>query len=57
MARAAILAVCPDARLEARHIAQVLSLVAAGAGSASVPMGVDARVEYGLLFLRARLFR
>ena len=52
--RAAILAVCPDARLEARHIAQVLSLVAAGTGSASIPMGVDARVEYGLLFLRAR---
>lgn len=54
VARAAILEVCPNARLEARHIAQVLSLVAAGTGSASIPMGVDARVEYGLLFLRAR---
>ena len=52
--RAAILEVCPDARLEARHIAQVLTLVAAGTGSASIPMGAEARVEYGLLFLRAR---
>ena len=46
--RAAILEVCPDARLEARHIAQVLTLVAAGTGSASIPMGAEARVEYGL---------
>ncbi|MCR5393434.1 MAG: tRNA lysidine(34) synthetase TilS, partial [Olsenella sp.] len=52
--RAAILEVCPDARLEARHIAQVLTLVAAGTGSASIPMGAEARVEYGLLFLRVR---
>ena len=54
VARQAILAVCPDARLEARHIASVLALVAAGAGSATIPMGVDARVEFGLLVLRAR---
>ena len=51
--RQAILLACPDCRLEARHVNRVLSLVAAGAGSASVPMGVDCRVEYGLLFVRA----
>ena len=52
--RAAILKVCPEARLEARHVAGVLALVAAGEGSATIPMGVDARVGYGLLLLRAR---
>ena len=52
--RKAMLAVCPDARLEARHINRVLSLVAAGSGSASTPMGCDARMEYGLLFVRAQ---
>ncbi len=51
--RSALLAVCPAARLEARHIAAVLTLVAAGHGSATLPMDVDARVEYGLLFIRA----
>lgn len=51
--RQAILRVCPDARLEARHVGQVLVVVARGQGSTSVPMGCDARVEYGLLFLRA----
>jgi tRNA(Ile)-lysidine synthase len=51
--RKAILDVCPGARLEARHVAQVLRLVACGHGSTSVPMGCDARVEYGLLFVRA----
>lgn len=52
--RRAVLAVCPDARLEARHITSVLRLVAAGAGSTTIAMGVDARVEHGLLILRAR---
>ncbi|MDO5119641.1 MAG: tRNA lysidine(34) synthetase TilS [Coriobacteriales bacterium] len=51
--RSALLTVCPAARLEARHIASVLSLVAAGRGSCTLPLGVDARVEYGLLFVRA----
>ena len=51
--RQAILLVCPDARLEARHIEAVLRLVAAGRGSVALPMAVDARVEYGLLFVRA----
>ena len=52
--RSAVLAVCPAARLEARHIQAVLELVARGAGSTTLPMGLDARVAYGLLFLRAR---
>lgn len=52
--RAAILAVCPDARLEARHVASVLRIVAAQEGSAAIPMGADARVTHGLLVLRAR---
>ncbi len=52
--RQAMLAVAPEARLEARHIARVLELVAAGKGSATTPLGVDARVEYGLLFVRVR---
>ena len=53
--RAAILQLAPGARLEARHIASVLKLVAQGTGSVSVPMGVNARVEFGLLTLQARI--
>ena len=53
--RSAILRLAPAARLEARHIAAVLKLVAAGTGSVSVPMGVQAKVEFGLLTLRARI--
>lgn len=52
--RAALLAVCPGARLEARHVAGVLRAVAAGEGSLTIPMGVSARAEHGLLVLRAR---
>lgn len=40
--RQAILLVCPDARLEARHVVGVLEVVSAGAGSLTIPMGVDA---------------
>ena len=53
VARRAILAVAPSARIEAQHVATVLRLVAAGRGSAQVAEGVDVRVEYGLLFVRA----
>ena len=52
--RQALLSVCPAARLEARHVAAVLAAVAAGEGSVTVPLGVSARVEHGLLTLRAR---
>ena len=51
--RKALLEVCPEARLEARHSAQVLTLVAAGRGSCTVPVDVDVRVEFGLLIVRA----
>ena len=51
--RKALLMTCPEARLEARHIAQVLSLVAAGRGSCMVPIDVDVRVEFGLLIVRS----
>lgn len=53
--RKALLFACPEARLEARHIAQVLQLVAAGKGSCMVPIDVDVRVEYGLLMVRSAL--
>lgn len=53
--RQALISVCPALRLEARHIESVLRLVAAGSGSTALPLDVDARVEYGLLFLRAKV--
>ena len=52
--RQAILSVCPAARLEARHVEAVLRIVAAGHGSVSLPLAVDARVAYGLLFVRTQ---
>ena len=52
--RMALLWVEAEARLEARHINRVLELVSAGAGSVTLPMGVDVRVEHGLVFLQAR---
>lgn len=52
--RAAILSVCPEARLEARHVASVLAAVAARGGSTNIPLGAEARVEHGLLAIRAR---
>ena len=50
--RKLLLVACPGARLEARHVAQVLTLVAAGKGSCTVPVDVDVRVEFGLLIVR-----
>lgn len=52
--RQAIIMVCPAARLEARHMEAVLRMVASGYGSVSVPIDVDCRVEYGMLFVRRR---
>ena len=52
MVRAAALRLEPDMRLEMQHVERVLSLVAAGEGSCTLPGGLDARVEYGALFLR-----
>ena len=50
--RLALLEMSPAARIESAQVARVLSMVARGNGSCSVILGVDARVEYGLLFLR-----
>ena len=50
--RQAVLFVEPEARLEARHVAAVLKSVADGKGSSVAPLGVEARVEHGLLFVR-----
>ena len=52
--RQAVLGLRPAARLEARHTEAVLRLVARGSGSVSLPLDVDARVEYGMLFLRTK---
>lgn len=52
--RAALLSLAPDARLEQRHIADCLKIVAAGQGSVSLVGGIDCRVAYGLLFVRGR---
>ena len=52
--RMAILDASPECRLESQHVARVLELVAAGEGSACAPGGVEARVAYGALFVRAR---
>ncbi len=52
--RQALLALCPEVRLDARHIEAVLRLVAAGHGSVSLPLAIDARVAYGMLFLRTQ---
>lgn len=54
MVRQALLGVCSELRLEARHVARVLELVAAGEGATTVPLGVEARVEHGLLVIRSR---
>lgn len=52
--RTALLSVFPEARLEARHVASVLCVVAEGEGAVSVPLGGEARVEHGVLGIRAR---
>lgn len=52
MVRIAIRELEPEARLEMRHVEAVLACVAAGAGSVTLPQGIDARVEFGTLSLR-----
>lgn len=52
MVRLAVRRLNPDARLEMRHVEGVLACVAAGAGSLTLPAGIDARVEFGTLSLR-----
>ena len=51
--RLAIKRIDPDARPEMRHVERVLSCVAAGSGSVTLPAGIDARVEFGMLAFKA----
>ena len=52
MIRLAVLRLVPDARLEMRHVESVLACVAAGTGSLTLPLGLDVRMEFGVLALR-----
>jgi tRNA(Ile)-lysidine synthase len=53
MVRLAIKRIDPDARPEMRHVERVLACVAAGTGSVTLPAGIDARVEFGMLAFKA----
>lgn len=57
MVRLAVAKIAPDARLEMRHVETVLFLAAAREGSASLPEGIDARIEFGTLSLRTPVGR
>lgn len=49
MVRLAVRSIDPEIRLEMHHIERVLALVATGAGSCTLPSGLDARIEFGTL--------
>ena len=57
MVRQAVKQLVPGARLEMRHVEEVLACVAAGEGSLTLPEGIDARIEFGTLALRTPLAR
>ncbi len=57
MVRLAVVGLDAEVRLEMRHVEAVLSCVAAGQGSVTLPEGIDARVEFGTLTLRTPLER
>lgn len=57
MVRLAVKRLAPEARLEMRHVEDVLACVAAGEGSITLPEGIDARVEFGTLALRTPVVR
>lgn len=52
MVRLAVKQLDAEARLEMRHVESVLSCVASGEGSLSLPGNIDARIEFGTLALR-----
>ena len=52
MVRLAVRELDGEARLEMRHVEAVLSCVAMGEGSVTLPSGIDARIEFGTLALR-----
>lgn len=53
MVRLAIKRIDPDARPEMRHVERVLACVAEGSGSVTLPAGIDARMEFGMLSFKA----
>ncbi len=55
--RLAVRTLDPDARLEMRHVESVLTCVAAGAGSLTLPGNIDARMEFDTLSLRTAAAR
>lgn len=57
MVRLALRQLDQDMRPEMRHVEGVLGLVAAGEGSLTLPGGVDARMEFGMLRLRSGAVR
>ena len=52
MVRAAVKSLNGDCRLEMSHVEAVLACVAAGSGSVTLPLGIDARMEFGTLTIR-----
>lgn len=52
MVRLAVRELDGEARLEMHHVEAVLSCVAMGEGSVTLPSGIDARIEFGTLALR-----
>ena len=57
MVRLAVKQLDPEVRLEMHHVEAVLSCVAAGSGSTTLPARIDARVEFGTLSLRTAAAR
>lgn len=57
MVRLAVKMLDPEVRLELRHVEGVLAAVGAGAGSLTLPGGIDARMEFGTLALRTAAAR
>ena len=57
MVRMAVRELDPEARLEMHHVEGVLAIVAAGAGSRTLPAGIDARMEFGTLAFRTAAAR
>ncbi|MDY4522943.1 MAG: tRNA lysidine(34) synthetase TilS [Atopobium sp.] len=51
--RRAVQVVEPECRIEAQHVNRVLGIVAQGTGSVTLPMDIDCRVEFGILFVRS----
>lgn len=57
MVRLAVRELDQEVRLESQHVEAVLARVAAGEGSVTLPLGIDARMEFGTLSFRTRQAR